>query len=155
MTHDYRHHTPVQVRFRDIDAFGHVNNAVFLSYVEQARVRYLLDTLDADRIERLPLILARVEVDFRAPIMLDEPVEIGSRVAWIGSSSFGMSHTMLAGADRHVAAEVTSVLVTYDYATERPMPVPDDWRARFEAREGRPLDRSTAGGTQVPAGASS
>lgn len=155
MTHDFRHQTPVQVRFRDIDAFGHVNNAVFLSYVEQARVRYLLETLEAERIERLPLILARLEVDFRAPIMLDEAVEIGSRVDWIGRSSFGMRHTVLAGADRHVAAEVLSVLVTYDYATARSMPVPDEWRRRFEAREGRSLDRSTAAGAQVPAGAGS
>ena len=69
MTDDYRHRTSLEVRFRDIDAFGHVNNAVFLSYVEQARIRYLLDVLQPETgFDRLPLILARVELDFRSPI---------------------------------------------------------------------------------------
>ena len=154
MTHDFAHHTPVQVRFRDIDAFGHVNNAVFLSYVEQARVRYLLDTLEADAIQRLPLILARLEIDFRAPILLGESVEVGSRVEWIGRSSFGMRHLMLAGEDHHIAAEVASVLVTYDYELGGSIAVPDDWQARFVAREGRPLDRAPSGaGRAVGAGA--
>jgi acyl-CoA thioester hydrolase len=60
VTDAYRHRTTLQVRFRDIDAFKHVNNAVFFSYVEQARIRYLLDVLEPDRpFDRLPLILAR------------------------------------------------------------------------------------------------
>ena len=68
MTDDFRHRTPLQVRFRDIDAFGHVNNAVFFSYVEMARIKYLLDVLEVEAdFSTLPLILARVELDFRSP----------------------------------------------------------------------------------------
>ncbi len=79
MTDEFRHRTPLQVRFRDTDAFGHVNNAVFFSYIELARIRYLLDVIQpAEPFERMPLILARVELDFRSPIMFGEDVEVAT-----------------------------------------------------------------------------
>jgi acyl-CoA thioester hydrolase len=138
---DFRHRTTLQVRFRDIDAFAHVNNAVFFSYVEQARIRYLLDVLQPGvGFDRLPLILARVELDYRSPIAFGEEVTVESRVDRVGRSSFGMSHRMTAGPDGRLVGEVRSVLVTYDYAVARPMLVPDDWRDRFTAHEGRPLE---------------
>ena len=140
MTDDYRHRTSLHVRFRDIDAFGHVNNAVFFSYVEQARIRYLLDVLTTgEPFDRLPLILARVELDFRAPIFFGDEVEVETRVDRIGRTSFGMSHRMSAGPDRRLVGEVSTVLVTYDYGRSEPMPVPDAWRSRFESHEGRSL----------------
>jgi len=136
VTDEFRHRTALQVRFRDIDAFGHVNNAVFFSYVELARIRYLLDVLQADEpFDRLPLILARVELDFRSPIEFGEEVTVETRVDRIGRTSFGMSHRMTAGADGRRVGDVQTVLVTYDYATARPMPVPDDWRRLFGEHE--------------------
>jgi acyl-CoA thioester hydrolase len=136
VTDAYRHRTTIQVRFRDTDAFGHVNNAVFFTYVELARVRYLVDVLDPEEpFERMPLILARVECDFRSPIFFGQEVTVESRVDRIGRSSIGMSHRMTATPDDRVVGDVHSVLVTYDYAAARPMPVPDDWRARIGAHE--------------------
>ena len=143
MTDELRHRTPLQVRFRDTDAFGHVNNAVFFSYIELARIRYFLDVLQPDEpFERMPLILARVEFDFRSPIMFDEAVEVETRVDRIGRSSIAMSHRMTA--DGRLVGESHSVLVTYDYEIARPMPVPDAWRAKFAAHEGRPLEAEPA-----------
>jgi acyl-CoA thioester hydrolase len=141
VTDEYRHRTVVQVRFRDIDAFGHVNNAVFFSYVELARIRYLLDVLRPDTtFDRLPLILARVELDFRSPIAFGEEVTVESRVERIGRTSFDMHHRMTAGPDGRLAGDVQTVLVTYDYAESRPMPVPDQWRSRMAEHEGRSLE---------------
>ncbi len=143
MTDELRHRTPLQVRFRDTDAFGHVNNAVFFSYIELARIRYFLDVLRPDEpFERMPLILARVELDFRSPIMFGEEVEVETRVDRIGRSSIAMSHRMTA--DGRLVGESESVLVTYDYANARPMPVPDAWRAKFAAYEGRALEAEPA-----------
>ena len=146
MTDEYRHRTAVQVRFRDIDAFGHVNNAVFFSYVELARIRYLLDILEpATGFDRLPLILARVELDFRSPIAFGEEVVVESRVERIGRTSFEMRHRMTAGPDGRLAADVQTVLVTYDYAAARPIPVPDEWRRRMAEHEGRRLEAEALG----------
>ena len=138
MSDDFRHRTTLQVRFRDIDAFAHVNNAVFFSYVEQARIRYLLDVLQPGvDFDRLPLILARVELDYRSPIAFGEDVTVETRVDRVGRSSFGMSHRMLAGPEGRLVGDVHTVLVTYDYSNARSMPVPEGWRERFAAHEGR------------------
>ena len=141
MTDEYRHRTHVQVRFRDIDAFGHVNNAVFFSYVELARIRYLLDVLQpATRFDRLPLILARVELDFRSPIEFGEEVSVETRVERIGRTSFAMRHRMTAGTEGRLAGDVQTVLVAYDYGSHRPIPVPDDWRLKVGQHEGRSFE---------------
>jgi acyl-CoA thioester hydrolase len=141
VTDEYRHRTTLQVRFRDIDAFGHVNNAVFFSYVEQARIRYLLDVLEtAEPFDRLPLILARVELDYRSPIFFGDEVVVGTRVDRIGHTSIAMSHRMTAGSEERLVGDVQSVLVTYDYGAARPMPVPEDWRRRIGEHEARSFD---------------
>ena len=142
MTDDFRHRTRVEVRFRDIDAFGHVNNAVTSTYVEQARVRYLHDVLAVDPVGLMPLILATITVDYVSPILFRDSVEVGSRVDWIGSSSIAMSHGLWADDGRELA-RASSVLVTYDYDQARPMRVPDDWRAALATHEGRSLERPT------------
>lgn len=140
MTDEYRHRTTLQVRFRDIDAFGHVNNAVFASYAEQARIRYLLDVLQpSGGFDRQPLILARVAIDYRSPILMHDGVVVDTRVDGIGHTSFRMSHRLTSQTDGRVLADVESVLVAYDYAAARPIRVPDEWRDRLEAHEGRSL----------------
>jgi acyl-CoA thioester hydrolase len=145
VTDEFRHRTTLHVRFRDIDAFGHVNNAVFFSYVEQARIRYLLDVLATDEpFDRLPLILARVELDFRAPIFFGDEVTVETRVDRIGRSSIGMSHRMTAGDAGRLVGDVDTVLVTYDYERSAPMPVPEDWRVLLSAHEGRRLETEAA-----------
>ncbi|CAN5851315.1 thioesterase family protein [soil metagenome] len=145
MTDDFRHRTSLQVRFRDIDAFGHVNNAVYFSYVEQARIRYLLDVLTPDvPFDQLQVILARVELDFRSPIAFDDELTVTTRVDRIGRSSVAMSHRMTAGADDRLVGDVRTVLVTYDYEAAAPIPVPDKWRTRISAHEGRAFDASSS-----------
>lgn len=147
---DRRHRTTLQVRFRDTDAFGHVNNAVFATYVELARVRYLIDVLEpAEPFSRMPLILARVELDFRSPILFGEEVVVESAIDRVGRTSFAMSHRVTA--NERLAADVLSVLVTYDYEASRPIPVPDEWRRRFAAFEGRAVDATTSD-EPMPAG---
>jgi acyl-CoA thioester hydrolase len=70
---------PIQVRFRDLDALGHVNNAVYLTYLEVARAAYF-SRLEPDWVGKGHFILARAEVDFLRPILLEDPVEVGVRV---------------------------------------------------------------------------
>ena len=143
MSDEFRHRTRVEVRFRDLDAFGHVNNAVVSSYVELARVRYLVDVLGVDPVGRMPLILAMIKIDYLSPIFFSDEVHIASRVDWLGNSSIAMSH-LVQGGDGRDLARSSSVLVTYDYTEARPMPVPDDWRGLIGAHEDRSLDRPRA-----------
>ncbi|MEO8247651.1 MAG: thioesterase family protein, partial [Chloroflexota bacterium] len=110
-----------------------------------ARIRYLLEALQPDGgFDRMPLILARAEINFRSPILFEEEVVVGTRVDHIGRTSFAMSHRMQAGTEGRLVGEVATVLVAYDYAEARPMPVPDEWRRRLAAYEGRALDTDTS-----------
>jgi acyl-CoA thioester hydrolase len=100
-----------RVRFRDCDAMGHVNNAVFSTYLEESRIG-VLGGLNS-------FILARVEIDFRSELRMGEEVEVRTRCSRIGTKSFDLEHVIAAGG--RVVAEAKSVLVSYDYALgERP-----------------------------------
>jgi acyl-CoA thioester hydrolase len=145
VTDDFRHRMSLEVRFRDIDALRHVNNASFFTYLEEARIHYFIDLLHAEAFERLPLILAAVQIDFRSPILFGQVVDIGTRVDWIGTSSISMSHRMTASPDDRLVAEADTVLVCYDYQANRPTPVPDAWRTAFAAWEGRDLVKPAEG----------
>ena len=118
-----------QVRFRDLDGMGHVNNAVFMTYMESARLAYL-ESLGLGQNPLRGLILARAEVDFRSPIELGEQVEVGVRTSRIGRKSFDLEHRL--EADGRLAADGMFVLVGYDYATATSIEIPAEWRDRLE-----------------------
>jgi acyl-CoA thioester hydrolase len=144
VTDDFRHRTRLDVRLGDLDPFGHVNNAVIATYVEQGRVLYLRDVLGtgADPVS-MPFILARLEIDYLSQTMFSDPVEVSSRVDWIGRTSVHMSHVLTGEAGRELARS-EAVLVAFDYSTEKPMPVPDHWRVTMAAFEGHSMDRPAA-----------
>jgi acyl-CoA thioester hydrolase len=117
------------VRFRDLDGMGHVNNAVFMTYMESARLAFF-KSLGLGRNPLEGLILARAEVDFRSPIELGEEIEVGSRPGRIGTKSFDLHQEVRA--DGRLAAEGKFVLVAYDYTTNRSLELPSEWRERLE-----------------------
>ncbi len=110
-----------RVRFRDCDAMGHVNNAVYSTYLEEARIGVLGDLIS--------FILARVEIDFRAELRMGEEVEVRTRCSRIGTKSFDLEHVIATG--ERVVAEAKSVLVSYDYERGESVPVPDELRSRL------------------------
>ncbi len=115
------------VRFRDVDALGHVNNAVFLTYLEEARIAFLVP-LGA---EVSNMILARVEIDFRAPLRMGDEIEIGVRPANVGTKSFELEYEVRSGDE--VAAEAKTVLVSFDYESGRSIELPESWREALAA----------------------
>ena len=120
-----------RVRFGDLDALGHVNNAVFLTYIESARVAFLLDLGAATTLEDMSIIVARIEIDFRAPVGFGGEVEIAVRASRFGNKSFDLDYELRVGG--RVVAEAKSVLVGYDYEKGETMTIPDEWRERLAA----------------------
>jgi acyl-CoA thioester hydrolase len=112
-----------RVRFRDCDPMGHVNNAVYSTYLEQARIGVLGGLSE--------FILARVEIDFRAELRAGEEIEVRTRCERVGTKSFDLEHELRT--DGRVVAEARSVLVAYDYEQGRSIEVPDAVRARLLA----------------------
>jgi acyl-CoA thioester hydrolase len=145
---DFAHSVEIDVRFADTDAMGHVNNAVYLTYCEMARIRYWTD------VTREPiapghegaesLILAEARITYRAPVFHGERVTVETRATRLGRSSFVLEHRLTAHLPDKAARLVAtseSVMVRYDYATERPTPLGAAFVAAIEAFEGASLSR--------------
>ena len=120
-----------RVRFRDLDPLGHVNNAVFLTYLEQARVALFAEVGAALTLDQMHMILARVEIDFKAPVRLGQEVEISVRPSRLGTKSFDLEYELRVDGER--VADAKTVLVAYDYDRREPVPVPDEWREKLMA----------------------
>ena len=119
------------VRFRDLDPMGHVNNAVFLTYLEQARVAFFAEAGAANGLEEMNMIVARVEIDYKAPVRLGQEVEISVRANRFGTKSFDLDYELRV--EGELVAEAKSVQVAYDYARREPVPVPAAWREKLTA----------------------
>jgi acyl-CoA thioester hydrolase len=120
-TPDFPYVRRERVRFRDCDSMGHMNNAVFSTFLEEARIE-VLGGLAA-------FILARVEIDFRAELRAGEEVEVRTRCSRIGTKSLELEHELHAGG--RLAAQAKSVLVGYDYELGQSVPLSDEVRARL------------------------
>lgn len=126
---------PVEVRFRDLDALGHVNNAVYLTYMESARLEYWMRVAGRRDLRDLGMILARAEVDYRSPLELGEAVEVGVRCASMRRSSFVLEFRLEERARRRLVAEARKVLVRYDYGKGAVVPLEEELRARLRAQD--------------------
>jgi acyl-CoA thioester hydrolase len=113
---------------------GHINNAVFATYVEQARVEYLASLGVLDRAVYATggesMILARLELDFRAPGEPDGEIEVGVRPARVGNKSFELEYRI--EQDGQLIAAARTVLVSYDYDRNESVPVPETWREALQ-----------------------
>jgi acyl-CoA thioester hydrolase len=137
----FRFRHQLQARFSDCDLFGHVNNAVFFTYMEEARWAYWRELTGDFSHDRLPgLILAHAECDFIRPVRPGERVDVWIGTTKIGRTSVALDCEMLDAGGRPVATGKT-VMVAYDYTSAKPIPVPDWARARIEEYEGRQLSR--------------
>jgi acyl-CoA thioester hydrolase len=129
----FRHVVPIEVRFRDLDVFSHVNNATIFTFVETARIRYLVDVgirSPKANWNDLAFILAHINNDFIRPIFYRQQVEVGSRVIEIGQTSFKLEHRVEVA--RELASKGHAILVHYDYANERKLIIPPEMRAKIE-----------------------
>jgi acyl-CoA thioester hydrolase len=115
------------VRFRDLDSLAHMNNAVYATFIEQARIAFL----SPQGADVRNMILARLEIDFRSPVEVGETVEIEVTPTRVGTKSFDLGYVLRAG-DR-VVAEAKTVLVAYDYELAQSVELPNDWKERLAA----------------------
>jgi len=124
-------------RFRDTDAMGHINNAVYVTYLEVARQVYW-KRLDAHAdYRRVPFILAHVDIDFRSEALVSEVLEAGLRLEWIGAKSFAFRYRIWEKTSRRTVAEANTVQVCYDYGAKKTMAMPGALKHALESFEGR------------------
>ena len=140
----YRH--PIEIRYNDTDALGHVNNAVYFSYFEMARSGYYLTAFGhpfgtGPDAERRTFVIAEAHIAYRAPAFYGEPLFCATRVGWVSRSAFSFEYRLEVEAsdlgEARGVADGTTVQVFYDLERGRPRRTPADLIADLEADEGR------------------
>ena len=124
----------------DLDPQWHVNNAKFLSFLETARMEYLLHLglWDGKDFFRLGLIVASVHLDYLAPIKLDQHIRVGARVSRMGTKSLDFEYEIQDVDTGQILARGATPMVSYDYHSSTSTPILDHWRKTIAAFEGIP-----------------
>ena len=132
----FKHKTPIQIRFKDIDKLGHVNNANHITYFELARVDYF-DVLATEDIKidwvNEGVILAKIEMEYEQPILLEDKVFVYTWVSKMGSKSFDMACSIVKvvnGVEIEVAKGL-AIIVCFNYKTNQTILVPEKWKAKM------------------------
>ena len=141
-TEDFRCHAPIEIRFRDVDMMGHVNNAVYLTYFEVARAHYWRRLGEAESQRIRTYVVARAECDFLSPATLDDELECHLRVASFGRTSFTFEYLLRDRRSGRPVAEGRTVQVMYDYATRRPRPLDAPFKEAIRRLEGRAIEEA-------------
>lgn len=135
---EYRFTHPVEVRYGDLDPQGHLNNAKYLTYIEQARINYLrhLELWDGGSFMDIGIILADAQITFHASIQFGQPVNVGVRISRMGNKSLTMEYTLAHRDNGEVFATARTIQVAYDYYKGGTIAIPDEWRDRITKFEG-------------------
>ncbi len=118
----------IQVRFRDLDAYGHVNNAVYPSYLEVARVDLIHDMFVRDMAKNIQYLLTSIQLDYLQPILLDDKVLVHCKFDEVGKVRFKVKYKVHNGEGK-VFAKGCSKHALFDGNKKKPMRLPEEWKA--------------------------
>jgi acyl-CoA thioester hydrolase len=138
MSHFHFYH-PIEVRYGDLDPQGHVNNANYLTYMEQARIQYLVHLGLFEKGQSfldVGVILADAHLTFKSSIQFGQSVRVGVRVARLGNKSLAMEYHIEDAMNGTELATGATALVAYDYRAHQTVPIPEDWREKIKSFEG-------------------
>lgn len=132
----FHHRLPVQIRFNDVDRYGHVNNNAYFAYYDLGKEEYLSGVLQTDfrKAEVVPVI-ANINADFIFPIFYGDDIVIETRVAHIGTKSFSLEQRAINLKTEQVVCQCRTVMVCFNLKKQESALLPDDYRHKFEAYE--------------------
>lgn len=136
---DFRFYHPVEVRYGDLDPQGHLNNAKYLTYFEQARVQYTIErglfSRDQSFME-IGIIIADVHIRYLEPVYFGQEIKVGVQVARLGNKSMTWEQNIVDADTGKELAKGEVIIVTYDYKSEKTISIPQEWRERIIQFEG-------------------
>ena len=136
-TLEFRHHTPIQVRFADIDMMNHVNNSVQITYCDVARVEYFEKVFNM-KIGRTAesLIIASLHIDFYSPTFINEHVHVQNKILQIGNKSLLMAQQIINSDTKDLKTRIVTTLAGYDHLQLKAIAIPGKWKQSIEEFEG-------------------
>lgn len=133
---DFKHSVTITPRFADVDMMGTVNNAVYHTYLEEARVQYTRDVFRGGGEFTPPgMILVKSQMDYLMPLHMSETIKIFTRCSRFGRKSFDLSYVMVMADDERLVSVATTTLVAYDYSRRKSVVIPESWRERVTTYE--------------------
>jgi acyl-CoA thioester hydrolase len=134
---DFHFYHPIEIRYGDLDPQGHVNNARYMTYLEQARIAYIrrLGLWESDSFLDVGIILANAQITFQKPILFYDQIQVGVRISRLGNKSLTMQYQIVRIENGEIFADASTVLVTYDYHQQVTIPIPENWRTTIQSFE--------------------
>lgn len=124
----FRHVLPIQIRFNDVDKFGHVNNTVYFQFYDTAKTDYIATVCKGVDWEQVAIVVVRIEADFVSQIKAGDHIAARTRVIKVGNKSFHLEQEIIDTDTQEVKCRCFSVMVFYDLVEHKSMPIPDAWR---------------------------
>lgn len=136
----FRHTLPVQIRFNDVDQYGHMNNSSYFSLYDLAKTSYLRDVFGNKDWHRLGIVVANINADFLAPVFFSDDLVIETAVIHLGHKSFTLLQRAINKASGVLKCQCRTVMVGYDVATKEPVELPADFKQAVCDYEGKSLE---------------
>lgn len=135
----YRHRVPVQIRFNDIDLFGHLNNSVYLQFMDLAKMRYFSQFMEGGKFsaEDMELVVVNINCNFYSPTYINEELEVLTATASISNKSLTLEQRVVNKTTGDVKCVCHTIMACFDPRTMASAPVSDIWRERLSGFEQR------------------
>lgn len=138
---NFRHTLPIQLRFNDVDKFGHVNNTVYFSYYDLGKTEYFASVCPHVKWDEVGIVVVHIDADFMSQIYGTDHIAVQTAITEIGTKSFQLLQRVIDTESGEVKCVCCSIMVTFDLLKHESMPLKDEWVEAICAYEGRDLRR--------------
>lgn len=135
----FNHFMPAQIRFSDVDQFGHMNNSVYFSLYDLAKTTYFKDVFGMAEWGDQVVVVASINANFFQPVFFSDELEIATAAVQLGNKSFTLLQRAVAKNTGEVKCECRTILVMYDLLSKEPMPIPQEYKNAICSFEGKTL----------------
>ena len=136
----FRHTLPVQIRFNDVDQYGHMNNSSYFSLYDLAKTSYMRDVFGNKDWHHMGIVVANINADCLAPVFFSDDLIIETTVIHLGHKSFTLLQRANNKASGVLKCQCPTVMVGYDVATKEPVELPADFKQAVCDYEGKSLE---------------
>lgn len=132
---NFFHQMSAQLRFSDVDNFGHVNNAVYFTLFDSCKARYFMEIIGQDALEHISYVVANVNADFLAPVFYPDEIAIQTKITKLGNKSFTMVQRAINTRTGEVKCDCQEIMVAFDKHTNSAVALPDEYKRKIAAYE--------------------
>ncbi len=136
----FKHVMPIQIRFSDVDLYGHMNNNAYFSLYDLAKTSYFRDVFGDENWSKFAVVVANINADFLAPVFFSDELFIETTVEHIGTKSITLLQRAVNKASGVLKCQCRTIMVGYDVATKEPIAIPSSYKKAICDYEGKTLE---------------